>query len=258
MKLNKALKSALSKALAAVMVFSVLTPTAILAVPREADSQAEAAMEVVSEEDAFDEALQEELDALPREELADHLVGYTAYTDTVSFAGQKLTGVFIQYDETVQARTLRTSTYDVQAYKGDNKTLESAQITAVYTNSEPAFRDDKQSVEGPYVIIEISEYDGVGTMDLSNIYVTDADGKEYSTGGYGNIESVDPVVIQKNHVGLTNALVKSGTLDPAKANKTINNNFDDFKDLVLDSRFNTYGDAKIRVKYHLPEGYDPE
>lgn len=258
MKLNKALRSALSKALAAVMVFSVLTPTAILAVPREADSQAEAAMEVVSEEDAFDEALQEELDALPREELADHLVGYTAYTDTVSFAGQKLTGVFIQYDETVQARTLRTSTYDVQAYKGDNKTLESAQITAVYTNSEPAFRDDKQSVEGPYVIIEISEYDGVGTMDLSNIYVTDADGKEYSTGGYGNIASVDPVVTQKNHVGLTNALVKSGTLDPAKANKTINNNFDDFKDLVLDSRFNTYGDAKIRVKYHLPEGYDPE
>ena len=259
MKLNKALRSALSKALAAVMVLSVLTPTAIFAAPEaEAVPLAEAAAEAVSDEDADEEALEADLAALPREELADHAVSYTAFTDTVSFAGQKLTGVFVQYDDNVQARTLRTSTYDVQAFKGDNKTLASAQITAVYSNSEPAFREDKTSVEGPYVIIELSDYDGVGTMDLSNVYVTDADGKEYSTGGYGNIESVDPVVIQKNQIALTDVLVKAGTIDAAKANKTINKNFDDFEDLVLDSRFNTYGDAKIRVKYHLPEGYDAE
>ena len=149
MKLNKALRSALSKALAAVMVLSVLTPTAIFAAPEaEAVPLAEAAAEAVSDEDADEEALEADLAALPREELADHAVSYTAFTDTVSFAGQKLTGVFVQYDDNVQARTLRTSTYDVQAFKGDNKTLASAQITAVYSNSEPAFRGGADHVRG--------------------------------------------------------------------------------------------------------------
>ena len=258
MKHNKKLRSLLSSALAAAMVVTMLTPTAIFAQP-EAEEAAEANAAVVAiEQDNPDEAVEAGLDALPREELDAHLIGYQAVTDTVSYAGQKLVGVFVQYDDNVQGWTLRTSTYDVQAFKGDNKTLASADITAVYTNSEPAFREDKTSVEGPYVIIETSNYDGVGTLDLSNVYVTDTDGKEYSTGGYGNIASVDPIVTQKAHIALSDVLVKSGTLSQEKAAPTINNNYDDFETLYLDSEKNNYGDGKITVLYHLPESYDAD
>jgi predicted peptidase len=262
MKLNKKLRSLLSFALAAAMTVTMLTPTVVFAQPEaeeaaEAEAVAAAAGQDISD-DISDEAVEAGLDALPREELDAHLVSYQAVTDTVSYAGQKLVGVFIQYDDNVQAGTLRTSTYDVQAFKGDNKTLASAQITAVYTNSEPAFRDDKTSVEGPYVIIETSPYDGVGTLDLSNVYVTDKDGKEYATGGYGNIESVDPIVAQKAHIALSDVLVKSGTLDQAKAVPTFNKNYDEFETLYLDSEKNNYGDGKITVQYHLPDNYSAD
>ncbi|MBP5292467.1 MAG: prolyl oligopeptidase family serine peptidase [Lachnospiraceae bacterium] len=256
MKLNKKLRPLLSFVLASAMMVTMLSPVAVFASP-EAEEAAEADAAVVASEQVIsDEAIAVDLEALPREELDAHLVCYQAVTDTVSFAGQKLVGVFVKYDDNVQAGTLRTSSYDVQAFKGDNKTLASAQITAVYTNSEPAFRADKTSVEGPYVIIEISPYDGVGTLDLSNVYVTDEDGKEYATGGYGNIESVDPVVIQKAHIALSDVLVKSGTLDQEKAIPTVNKNYDEFETLYLDSEKNNYGDGLITIQYHLPENYD--
>ena len=78
----------------------------------------------------------------------------------------QVTALFIEYSENVVAPSPETyvvidcglnnmlSEYEALPYVA-------AEVEAVYTNSEPAVREDKTSVEGRYVVVELGHADGV-------------------------------------------------------------------------------------------------
>lgn len=101
------------------------------------------------------------------------LICAVACADVVAVTGQgsmetpyhQLTTIFVEYSENVaapDADTYRVMDLALSAMKEDYecRPYDVGVITAVYTNDQAARREDKTSVEGKYVVIELAGTDG--------------------------------------------------------------------------------------------------
>lgn len=176
-----------------------------------------------------------------------------AITDTV-MVGQKLKAVAVEYDGAIDKGSISVDNYEVKSLYNDGITMKAATITKVYTNNKAEMREDGQSVPGKYVIIETDDKDNVGLM-VNTVYYKNKAGSIESK-GYGMIYDMPATVCQKQNIKTTgNKLILSSDKEISKT-ETVNLNYDEFKDLVLDSETGMVGDQKIKVKYYLPEGYN--
>ncbi len=79
----------------------------------------------------------------------------------VTGGGEKVYGIAVQYDASIDPASLALDTYTVGVFPGmpqePNKNATAAKprsAVAIYTNAEPALRPDRKSLPGPYVIAE--------------------------------------------------------------------------------------------------------
>lgn len=99
--------------------------------------------------------------------------GVTAFADVVAVTGeatmetpyQQVTTVYVEYSENVVnpgTEAYSVIDYALTAMKEDYETrpYDEGVITAVYTNDKAERREDKTSVEGKYVVIELAGTDG--------------------------------------------------------------------------------------------------
>jgi predicted peptidase len=118
----------------------------------------------------------------------------------VTGGGQKVYGIAVEYDATIDPASLLHDTYTASVFPAargffaglpqepnKNSTTEAARarpVATLYTNAEPALRSDRRSVAGVYVIVEFA-HDAdlsIPTTDSDRVSLTQDKGIKTTTG----------------------------------------------------------------------------
>lgn len=193
------------------------------------------------------------LTALPATASTDGIISVTPITQ-VSTYGQRVTAVALEFDGTVDpasvspaAFTVQDSSYNFRFDTIDKLTdLVDRPITAAYTNSEAGLREDGSSMEGPYVILELSsDAPGGWTVRTSTntMYVKINPDQPTRVFQLADIKGTDGSTLSTARPTFAWTLT-----EPA-----VNLEVDEFVRGV----FTTSAGANIPYDYRLPEGYDP-
>ena len=199
----------------------------------------------------------------------------TAATNVVSIKGftkvctayHQLVAIAVEYDQNVQAPAADAYTVTDYATKYfreafNNRPFSEAPVTCVYTNDAPEQREDKTSVEGKYVIIELAVIQG--TVEEDGIFkpaynagvctwrlTTEAgtDRADWRRKDFSDLVITQNVDV-KNAAG--EVVSKAGTLPTLQYDELTNYDLDDFV-----SDFYTLSSGnQLYYSYYLPENYD--
>lgn len=183
----------------------------------------------------------------------DGILSVTPITE-VSTYGQRVTAVALEFDGTVDpasvsldAFTVQDSSYNFRFDTIDKLTnLVDREISAAYTNSVANLREDGSSMEGSYVILELSdESPGGWTVRTSTNTM------------YVKINPNQPTrVFQLADIKATDGTTLSSarpTFAWTLTNAAVNLEVDQFVHAV----FTTSAGANVPYDYRLPDGYDP-
>lgn len=178
----------------------------------------------------------------------------------------RLSALIIEYSEDVAAPTMDTyeivdtamATYSAQEERRDSDT---AVISTVYTNSEPALRADKKAVPGRYVIIELrgnfpvifDEELGYYVIQNTACFATWRHKGENSN--WKRNDYSEMTITQKNDLLAPDGHVvaAAGNLPELQAADVTNLIIDDFQQLTLAA---ANGKHDIHFNLWLPENYD--
>lgn len=183
----------------------------------------------------------------------DGIVSVTAITE-VSTYGQRVTAVALEFDGTVDPAsispdgfTVEDSSYNFRFDTIDKLTnLVDREITAAYTNSEVGLRDDGTSMEGDYVILELSDDSPGGwtvRTSTNTMYVKINPNQPTRVFQLADVKGLDGTTLSSARPTFAWTLT-----DPA-----VNLEVDEF----VRSVFTTSAGANVPYDYRLPDGYDP-
>lgn len=193
------------------------------------------------------------LTALPASASTDGIISVTPITE-VSTWGQRVTAVALEFGGTVDpasvspaAFTVQDSSYNFRFDTIDKLTdLIDRPITRAYTNSEANLRADGSSLEGEYVILELSsDAPGGWTVRTSTntMYVKINPNQPTRVFQLADIKATDGTTLSTARPSFAWTLTK-----PA-----VNLEVDQFVHGV----FTTSTGANVPYDYRLPDGYDP-
>ena len=191
--------------------------------------------------------------AVPASAATDGIVSVTPITQ-VSTYGQRVTAVALEFDGTVDPASVSPDAFAVQdsSYNFRFDTIDKLtnlvdrEITRAYTNSVANLREDGSSMEGTYVILELSdESPGGRTVRTSTntMYVKINPNQPTRVFQLADIEATD---------GSTLSTARP-TFAWTLSRPAVNLEVDEFVHGV----FTTSAGANIPYDYRLPEGYDP-
>lgn len=191
-------------------------------------------------------------------------IGITKVCD----AYHQLVAVAVEYNAEVQspsADAYSVVDYDTAGFRDvyDQRPFSEAKVTAVYTNDRPEMRENRDSVAGKYVLIELDkihgavEEDGImkpatnaGVCTWRRTTEAGTDGADWRRQDFSKL-----VVTQKADVLGTDGKVvsKAGTLPSMKYEELVNLELDEF----VSGYFTLSNGNQMYYSYHLPENYDP-
>lgn len=191
--------------------------------------------------------------AQPASAATDGVVSVTPITQ-VSTYGQRVTAVALEFDGLVDPASVDPDGFRVEdtGYNfrfnsiDELDDLVDREITRAYTNSAPALRGDGSSMEGSYVVLELSDD---------------------SPGGWTVITAVNPRYVRINPAqptqvfqladvtGLDGSVLSTATPDVAwpLTRPAVNLEVDEFEHGVFTASTGT----AVPYDFRLPEGYDP-
>lgn len=185
----------------------------------------------------------------------------------VCTAYHQLVAVAVEYSENVQAPAADAYTvidYATAQFRDAFNIRPSSQapVTAVYTNSVPEQREDKTSVEGRYVIIELAviegavEEDGVFKPAYNAGVCTWRQTTEAGTDGADWRRTDFSKLIITQNVDVVNAQGKvvsaAGTLPTLQYDELVNYGLDEFKGEF----YKLSSGNELYYSYYIPEDYD--
>ncbi|BCJ62390.1 hypothetical protein [Micromonospora endophytica] len=181
---------------------------------------------------------------------------------TVYTYGQKVSAVAVEYDRTVNPRTLDNSTFSVSdtTYNfrfnpiTDLPKLAERKVTHTYTNDAPTSRADRRSVPGRYVIVELDPNENLGwTVILSKCPTFLCHVKVNADLPTKLVQRKDVHAQPGNGKGKGAVLAKATPkVSRAVTEKAVNLLVDDFE-------YGSYLNAGMVLPYHyhLPKNYQP-
>jgi predicted peptidase len=183
----------------------------------------------------------------------DGIVSVTAITQ-VSTWGQRVTAVALEFDGTVDPASITTDGFTVQdsSYNFRFDTIDKLtnlvdrEVVAAYTNSEVGLREDGTSMEGDYVILELSDDSPGGwtvRTSTNTMYVKINPNQPTQVFQLADVKGTDGTTLSSARPTFAWKLT-----EPA-----VNLEVDEFVHGV----FTTSTGANVPYDYRLPDGYDP-
>ena len=182
----------------------------------------------------------------------------------MSIWGQQLAAVAIEYGSQVDPGSISEDSYDVKALVADTDgEVASAPIAAVYTNAAPETLEDRESVPGRYVIVELDVdfSDGTNLDNKIGRLVT----TYYENGGKileywccdDDMDYLQATAEQKSEVKTVDGTAVKAS-DPVRVDTWVNVGMDDFDSMTLINPDQSEEYQQLHINYYLPEGYDGE
>ena len=182
----------------------------------------------------------------------------------MSIWGQQLAAVAIEYGSQVDPGSISEDSYDVKALVADTDgEVASAPIAAVYTNAAPETLEDRESVPGRYVIVELDVdfSDGTNLDNKIGRLVT----TYYENGGKileywccdDDMDYLRATAEQKSEVKTVDGTAVKAS-DPVRVDTWVNVGMDDFDSMTLINPDQSEEYQQLHINYYLPEGYDGE
>lgn len=194
------------------------------------------------------------------------VLGITA-TAHVNKVYHQIGAIYVEYDRPVVAPGMDGYTVEdfaVSNYKEDydKRTSSKAPVVAVYTNNQPELRDDKSSVEGNYVVIELEptsycvEEDGIYKPNHNAGMCTwrlDGEACEWLRDDFSQLVITQNVDLK----GLDgNVVVAAAELPRLTKENVVTPELVQFENKVIENFDGR--DNSIYYTLYLPENYDPE